>query len=41
MQVYTRFDDKTNGSMMVSFIKGPEKFCEDIDLNSKKPTKDQ
>lgn len=38
MQVYTRFDDKTNDSMMVSFIKSPERFCEGIILNVKKPT---
>lgn len=38
MQLYPRFDDKTNDSMMVSFIKSPERFCEGIDLNTKKPT---
>lgn len=38
MQVYTRFDDKTNDSMMVSFIKGSERCCEVINLNTKKTT---
>lgn len=38
MQVYTRFDDKINVSMMVSFIKDPERFCEGINLNTKIPT---
>lgn len=33
IQVYTRFYDKTNDSMMVSFIKGSEKFCEGINLD--------
>lgn len=38
MQVYTRFYDKTNDSMIVSFIKSPEKFCEGSNLNTKNPT---
>lgn len=38
MQVYTSFYDKTYDSMMVSFIKGPEKFYEGLNPNTKKPT---
>lgn len=41
MQVCTRFDDKTNDSMMVSLIKDPERFCEGINLNTEKPTNER